>query len=176
MENLKNRAEELLEYRDGVLYWKQDRGYSIKAGDKAGCRYASGYIYLKIDYKAYRAHRIIWLMHKGILPKQIDHINGIKEDNRIENLRECDNSTNQRNKRATGSSKYMGVHLEKVTGRWLTTTTVCKKKIMIGKFANEKSAAIAYNMWIMRHWDFPQARFMLWNTVIITSKRKGKKK
>lgn len=65
-----------------------------------------------------QAHRLIWLYMTGEWPEYIDHINGIRDDNRWENLREVSSLGNNRNKgvRNDNKSGYRGVH--KVKNRW----------------------------------------------------------
>lgn len=85
--------EELLEifqYADGHLYWKKVVGKKVKIGAKAGhLANDSGYIFIRINSKLYRAHRLIWIYHYGDIDSElfIDHINRVRDDNRIENLR-----------------------------------------------------------------------------------------
>ena len=69
----------------------------IKYGKEVGyLDKSTGYRYVEINGISYYSHRLIWFMHYGTWPKgQIDHINGIKDDNRIENLREATASENQ---------------------------------------------------------------------------------
>lgn len=68
------------------------------------------------------AHRIIWEMFNGAIPegKEIDHINGVKSDNRIENLRLCDRHINCKNaaKRRDNSSGVTGVS-KTYNGKWV---------------------------------------------------------
>ena len=80
-------------YEDGDLYWlpRDDvnkRWNTKHAGTKAGRLHHTGYIYLTCNNKRPLAHRIIWEMFNGAIPDglTIDHINGNKSDNRIENL------------------------------------------------------------------------------------------
>ncbi|MCH9621769.1 MAG: hypothetical protein S4CHLAM20_11960 [Chlamydiia bacterium] len=81
----------------GKLYWKISRTSSIKVGDEAGYLMESGYMQVHIKNKDYRLHRVVYKMcHKVEPPDYIDHINEIKTDNRIENLREIDNAHNLR--------------------------------------------------------------------------------
>lgn len=98
------RANGLLEYKwgTGTLRWRSDgrevTGFSTE-----------GYRRVKIDGKQYQAHRIAWLLHYGDWPSDmIDHFNGDKSDNRIENLRVVNASENGRNRRR-GTNSRSGV-------------------------------------------------------------------
>ena len=106
---------ELFEYRDGSLYWKVKSCRKVNVGSKAGRIDKYGYVLIGVNRKAYRAHRLIFLMFNGHLPEQVDHINGIRHDNRIENLRPATNSENQcntkRNSKNTSGTK--GVYFYK---------------------------------------------------------------
>lgn len=85
----------------GIFTWiKLSSKYSrIKIGQKAGCNNGAGYICIEINNKNYKAHRLAWYLYYGTWPKgQIDHINGVKEDNRINNLRDVTSSTNSKNR------------------------------------------------------------------------------
>lgn len=78
-------------YENGVLY-RHDRKGGNGSFDK------DGYLIIKIKGKQFKAHRIVWLLHYGHFPKmEIDHINRIRTDNRIENLRECTRLENIQN-------------------------------------------------------------------------------
>lgn len=78
-------ALELLEYRDGYLYWREAIARQ-KAGDKAGSR-DMRFWRLTVRGKIYSAERVIWLMHHGVLPAVVRHIDGDRYNNRIENLK-----------------------------------------------------------------------------------------
>lgn len=113
--------KELLDYSDGILRWKISLG-SVSAGTLAGYRGAGGYIIVKINGKNAYAHRIVYEMHNGDIPNglEIDHINGIRHDNRIENLRAVSKSVNQLNKAKQGNntSGVTGVCWHTRTGKW----------------------------------------------------------
>lgn len=90
----------ILEYRDGELYWKKCH-VGITQGGRAGClNKTRGYRSITINRIAYMEHRIVWIIINGDIPSelQIDHINRIKNDNRIENLRLVNRSLNQMNR------------------------------------------------------------------------------
>jgi hypothetical protein len=138
----------LFEYdkETGNLIWKikpSRRGHSVKAGDIAGTLKSHGYLCVGINYNSYRAHRLIFLMHKGYLPKTIDHINGDKLDNRIENLRAATVGQNQHNRKtnANNTSGYKGVSWNKAQKKWTARITLERKIIHLGYFANVEEAA-----------------------------------
>jgi HNH endonuclease len=97
MEELRNQVKELFEYRDGGLYWKKSCGSAGK-GRRAGNINSWGYRRILINRKMHKEHRLIFLLFHGYLPPMLDHINGDRADNRIENLRECTASQNLQNK------------------------------------------------------------------------------
>ena len=138
----------LFEYdkETGNLIWKikpSSRGHSVKVGDIAGTLKSHGYLCVGINYNSYRAHRLIFLMHKGYLPKTIDHINGDKLDNRIENLRAATVGQNQHNRKtnANNTSGYKGVSWNKAQKKWVARITLERKNIHLGYFANVEEAA-----------------------------------
>jgi hypothetical protein len=96
----KEQVESLFDYKDGKLFWKNDRARGkVKAGSEAGCLTSHGYKRLMIGYKEYPTHRIVFLYHHGYLPKMVDHIDGNPLNNNISNLRESDSQSNQYNRR-----------------------------------------------------------------------------
>lgn len=137
------KAHELFSIKDGVLFNRVDRGTRAFAGKPAGCANGDGYICLKVGMTKYKAHRIIWLMTFGCWPvDQLDHINGVRDDNRIENLREVSCQGNQRNqrRRIDNVTGVTGVTIER--GAWCARIKVDGKKIRLGRF-HSKDEAIA---------------------------------
>lgn len=111
------------EYRDGLLYWKTvthpNKGY---LRDKpAGSMHKTGYRHITWMNKVHKAHRLIFMLHHGYVPPEIDHINNDRADNRIENLRAATRSENQCNRHTLSSntSGYAGVSWHKKSKAWV---------------------------------------------------------
>jgi hypothetical protein len=104
---------------NGRLFWKKGK----RAGKEAGAP-QNGYKSIQVtkDGKRFnlKAHRVIWKMVHGTEPDEIDHINGARSDNRIENLRSVSCSSNQKNKSRQKGSKapFQGVNWYPNSNRW----------------------------------------------------------
>ena len=101
-----------------------------------------GYVYLRINGKKYMAHRVAWLYEYGTWPiGDIDHINQIKDDNRIENLREVSKSENQHNVKMNkhNTSGATGVYFSKA-GKWIAQVVHLGKAIYLGSFTLKEDA------------------------------------
>ena len=137
----------------GKLYWKVSRG-NVLAGTEAGVKRKRGYRKVKIMGKLYMSHRLVWLFHNGDWPTHdLDHINHIRDDNRIKNLREAPDSVNQRNAslRHDNSSGLAGVHWREEHQRWLVQITLSGKRTHLGSFVNIFDAACAKKSAENRH-------------------------
>jgi len=140
----------------GKLYWRtrtpdmfSDRGnVTAKARCKTwNTRYANkeavaavsgnGYKRGRILVRSYCAHRVIWAMHYGEWPEdQIDHINHIRDDNRIENLRDVTGFENAQNApiRKDNISGVCGVLWCKPSSKWLAKIRANNEEIYLGLF------------------------------------------
>ena len=141
---------EYFEYRDGHLWWvKKSSKYSnVKIGSLFGRLDTQGYRTGRVFNKDYKEHRLIWLYHYNEWPKEnIDHINGVRDDNKIENLRECSQLENSKNRLAdkNSTSKYKGVSWRKSKNRWISYICSKGKNIYLGSFTDEIEAAKAYD-------------------------------
>lgn len=139
------RAHELYECVDGVLFNKIGRQRAPK-GAEAGTPDGNGYLVAMADGVRFKVHRIVWLMHHGVWPLQtIDHVNGDRSDNRIENLRDVDQVENSRNQkqRSTNSSGITGVHWNYIHRKWQASIYVMGKKIFLGRFSDIEAAGKA---------------------------------
>lgn len=99
------------DFNTGKLYWR----YPKRGRDRtkpAGGRTSAGYISIGIAGKRYFAHKIVYFLYHDIWPDNIDHINRVKDDNRIINLRETNHSLNWLNRRSNSNSrlKIKGVY------------------------------------------------------------------
>lgn len=87
------------------------------ANTVAGSVHKSGYIHISLDGKKHKAHRVIWELLTGSKPKEtIDHINGDRSDNRIENLRDVSQKINCQNMRPRANNRLSGVYLRNKNG------------------------------------------------------------
>ena len=102
-----------------------------------------GYRRIRLFNKSYKSHRVAWAIHHGDWPAdQIDHINGVRSDNRIENLRAVDQIENSRNTKipATNMSGVIGINWDKLSWRWVVSIGVDSKTFYIGSFKDFEEA------------------------------------
>lgn len=86
----------------GIFRWKITRG-AVLGGAEAGTINANGYRVVTLWRESVYAHRLAWLMAHGVWPtQQINHINGIKTDNRIANLEDVSHRENAQHAYRTG--------------------------------------------------------------------------
>lgn len=139
-----DRLREIFVADGGLLRYAVSVG-SRKAGAVAGTRHNKGYWQVGLDGKRLQAHRVIFALHHGYLPEQVDHINGNKSDNRIENLRAATNAQNHWNTglRSTNKSGVKGVHWNKAASKWSAECRANGKINYVGLFDNLDDAAIA---------------------------------
>jgi hypothetical protein len=102
--------------------------------------------YRVVSPRSFKAHRIVWAMTYGYWPgHQIDHINGVRNDNRLCNLREATVAQNQQNQRASprNASGYPGVSWHKRIGKWEAHITVDGRRHHLGLFDTAREAYAA---------------------------------
>lgn len=100
-----DRLHELFEYKDGRLYRKKRMSQNTRVGDLVGSIGNHGYLTVCIKNTRYLVHRLVFAMHHGYMPKNVDHIDGDRTNNRIENLREASDSENLCNSRVRSDNK-----------------------------------------------------------------------
>lgn len=144
------RLRELLHYNSAtgdftrLLSVTNARGGRV--GDRPRAIDAHGYHQLSVDGKLYKAHRLAWFYMTGAWPtNDIDHINGIRTDNRFSNLREATRQENLRNTslRSDNSSGVKGVSWDKHRSRWRSYIIVNGKQKALGYFHSKGEAAQA---------------------------------
>lgn len=121
-----------------MLHYDPLTSIFTRNGKRAGSALNTGYREIQYKNQRWLEHRLAWYLTYGNLPiKHIDHINGIKDDNRIENLRDVSSSVNLRNQR-----KIRGYH--KCNGRWRAQYSLGNKVYHIGMYDTEEAARQAY--------------------------------
>jgi len=142
------QAHELFNYDadTGIITNKSARGSRAKAGEEAGSPDAHGYVIICANRKRYKAHRLAILMSTGSFPAEYtDHINGIKDDNRLVNLREVSAQENQRNRShgRNNTSGVTGVVWNKSAGKWCAGIAVSGKQMHLGSYEDWFEAVCA---------------------------------
>lgn len=144
------RLHEVLSYdaETGVFRNNFKRGRMADAGAIAGTKHSHGYIEIKIDGVLYKAHRLAWMYVHGEFPQfDIDHISGIRDDNRLGNLRSAtrsENQCNQRQARRNNRVGLLGVSWHKLVKKYAATIKVAGKQTVIGWFEDAGEAHLAY--------------------------------
>lgn len=131
----------------GFFYWVKPTHGAVSPGKKAGSRHYSGYIKLMVNGKLYQGHRLAWFYTHGTWPNhQIDHINGVRDDNRLCNLREATRSENLQNKKKyrNNSSGLVGVSWHKITGKFSAYIRVNNRQIHLGLYDTPEEAHSRY--------------------------------
>jgi hypothetical protein len=142
----------------GMLFWRErpsemfpdTRSFGAwntrQSGNEAFTSHnGAGYLRGTIFNQHLRAHRVIWAMYHGAWPRgEIDHINGIRDDNRVNNLRDVTSSENGKNSalRSDNYSGAIGVSWNSTTKKWEPTIGVNGRSKYLGRFKC-KSDAIA---------------------------------
>jgi hypothetical protein len=97
--------------------------------------------------RAFLAHRVIWALMTGAWPiDQIDHINGVRDDNRWSNLRAATNAENAQNMRisARNTSGFIGVSWDSNRRKWAAEITVDYRRRHLGRHRTREAAHAAY--------------------------------
>lgn len=140
----------------GNLYWRKreelsqgDIGFNKRfAGKQVGCakigtKSKTAYYTTRLGEKYFAVHRIIFAMHHGYLPEQVDHIDHNGLNNKIENLRPSNNKDNARNLPMQKSNKsgYIGVNWHKSAKKWQARAVDLNgKRVDLGRFDNIEDA------------------------------------
>jgi hypothetical protein len=134
------RVKQVLDYDQdtGVFTWKVATATSTKVGTVAGTVY-DGYRRITIDGVRMFAHRLAWWYSVGKKPTRlIDHINGLRDDNRIANLRQVTPSENNQNQ------VHRGYYFDRERKQYRAKISVGGKTYSLGCHACEIDARNAY--------------------------------
>lgn len=137
----------------GIFTWLISVG-TKKAGDVAGSINSEGYLAISINSKKYLAHRLAFLYMAGSMPKkQIDHIFGIKTDNRWNQLREATQNENQKNKdvQKNNSTGFKGVGFHKASNKFRARAALNGITYELGLFVTAIQASEAYKAFARLH-------------------------
>jgi len=122
----------------GIFTWKSKPHGKVQVGDIAGTK-KDGYIIIKINKVAYRAHRLAFLYKFGYLPENdIDHIDKNRSNNKWSNLREVSKQCNQRNCSIAknNKTKVIGVSFDEWTNKWIVSITINRVRKHLGRFSD----------------------------------------
>lgn len=144
--------KEILHYDEntGLFTWKVNmNGRSTKccAGSRAGTKQNTGYVQISIGNVRYSAHRLAWVYIHGSIDQNliIDHINRVRNDNRIDNLRLVTHSVNNSNRELNKNSvsKHSGVIWNKSKSKWQVSIRINGRKFSCGNFSSLENAISA---------------------------------
>jgi hypothetical protein len=137
-----------LNFETGELTWKIRVNPSVQIGQVLGTKHGRGYKFFRLNKQFYFCHKVVWFLAYGKWPEgEVDHINGVKDDNRPENLRDVTHRQNMQNKKSqtNSTSIYKGVHWHRASKKWRSVIWDGHRKIHVGLFEGEKEAALAYD-------------------------------
>lgn len=159
---------ECFTYRDGQLIWKarprhhfatasaQKRFNTMYAGHLVGTiDPIIGYLRTRFGGKTYLVHRLVFELHYGYCPEKLDHINGRKLDNRIENLRAVTVCQNNQNSVLHGSNTSGVRGLSPHSGGWQVNVSKDRKKVVCLWFkCRELAELVAIEAVSLWHGDY----------------------
>ena len=136
------------DYETGVLYWRRRNSNRVPKTLEAGTqRKSSGYLYVQVHGRLYPVHRVVMLMCYGFYGEglDVDHINHVRDDNRLFNLRFVTRSENSKNQSLSSKSTtgVTGVSFLKARKKYIAQIGVNRKLIYLGMFETLEGAAAA---------------------------------
>ena len=134
------KLKEYLNYNPitGNLAWRKRPSKNIHLHTRAGTLDKNGYRYISLLGKRYPEHRLIWCLVHGQFPDgDIDHINQIRDDNRLENLRVVSKAENARNRtRKNSRLDEVGIWWCRTRKRYVAEITKNGKKVYQKSFTD----------------------------------------
>jgi hypothetical protein len=160
-QNIIDYANEFLEYNKetGLFLWKKkprmvNRPSKCNPGMEAGSLHRSGYKTMTIKGRHVQLHRLAWILCNGhIATEMIDHINGIRHDNRLCNLRLATRSQNLHNSNAKkcSTTKIKNVQWESYSKKWRVRVRVNGTRHHVGRFEDINEAVKAASDFMRQH-------------------------
>ena len=148
----KELLDELFNYDEetGIVTWKTVRSNRVKIGDVVGYQNPFGYLQVRLEGKLWMLHRLIWMKQTGEMPKgEIDHIDGVRNHNKWNNLRDVSKFTNMQNRRGPDKDSLtgiLGVCYDKQAKRFRAQLRVDGVKILNKLFNTAAEAGEAYRV------------------------------
>ena len=144
-----DRLKEVLLYNHetGIFTWRKTMSNRASAGTQAGWSHNAGYVGIRIDGKAYLAHRLAWLYVTGEWPPiLVDHRDTVKTNNKFSNLRLANHSQNSENCKISKDNKtgYKGVTFNKQLGKFIARIRKNKIEHHLGCYETPELAHVAY--------------------------------
>lgn len=127
--------------------WSRSQWNGRFSGKEAFTAHLNGYKQGRILGEYASAHRVAWAMHYGSCPDgEVDHINMVRDDNRIVNLRLATPSNNRMNRgsQKNNTSGYKGVFWQKLRGKWMAQIQIDGRAIFLGRYDSKEDAHAAY--------------------------------
>lgn len=132
---------------NGLFTWVASTCNKIKPGMIAGSQRKDGYIEIRLHGELMLAHRMVFLYLNGEWPEvTVDHISGVRNDNRFSNLRLASYGENARNVKMHGDNQsgYKGVFWCKRSRKWIGKICVRGRQVWLGSYDNPEDAHAAY--------------------------------
>lgn len=145
-----DRLRYLIDYdcATGIFLWKKSPCNSVKVGAIAGNEHGTGYLQINIDGTKYYAHRLAWFyVHNEWPESDVDHVNGVRHDNRIANLRSVTKAANVQNMRSATSrnkSGFLGVSHISASQKYRAQIYVDGRHFYLGEYESPEVAHAVY--------------------------------
>ena len=140
------------DHETGIFTWLIAKA-GLTVGSIAGGLQQNGYIYIKINAKLYKAHRLAFLYMTDEIPSNVDHIDMVKNNNKWANLRPATKSENNRNRtsRKDNTTGFKGVSFHKRVKKFIARCTTDKGRVHLGVFDTAELASLAYQSFAKLH-------------------------
>lgn len=122
-------------------------------GKAVGSPSSTGHLAVCLGGRTFLVHRLAYFLMKDEFPEaDIDHINGVRSDNRWSNLRSCSRSENMRNYTTSPRNGCRGVTFNKIAKKWEARIGLTGKRIHLGSFKNKDDAIAARIQSVTKHY------------------------